>query len=297
MKIYRIIFIIILILTTSLLLGEEIRLRDMKPVQIDSLLKITAKNNMTISERIDFYSEMFLGTKYSWTPTGDGIHALYEPQPLYNFQLTNCMVLCEHALAMAISDSWDNFFNNLQHIRYKNGIIGIKTRNHYTMADWVPANNWLLDDVTKKVGGKYTQKTTRKILYSTFFGNKKLADLRYIKKDQNYTIDYIKWKDLDKIKTNIQQGDILALILKDKENIFSGHMILAVMVNGKLHIREASTSKMTTFETEFDKWISSDYAKKKYCGIIVTRVKENLNKKNSVILPWEIQKYKKNMDQ
>jgi len=283
----------ILIFLYSISTAEEIRLINMETAEIDSLLRINAQKGMTITERIDIYSEMFLGTEYSWTPTGDGSHALYEPQPLFSFTQSNCMVLCEHALAMAISDSWDNFFNNLQQIRYRDGVIGMKTRNHYTMADWVPENSWILNDVTKEVGGKYTDETTRRIEYSKFFGGKNLADLRYIKPDADYTIDYIKWKDIPKIKKNIKQGDIMAMIFKDKDNIFSGHMILAVEVDGKLFIREASTSKMTTFQTDFDEWAQKEYSRNKYCGIIVTRVKENINKKDAVILPWEIRDLKK----
>ena len=283
---------IFIFLGLTILLGQELPLQKMEKSQIDSMLKVNALKELNIAERIDYYSSLFLGTEYSWTPTGDGTHSMYETEPLFNFQLTNCMVLCEHALAMAISDSWDNFFNNLQQLRYKDGIIGMKTRNHYTIADWVPENSWIIEDITVKIGGKYTQKTTRHIAYSKFFSEKKLTDLRYIKQDQGHTIDYIKWQDIPKIKHNIKQGDILAMILKGKDNIFSGHMILVVEVDDRLFIREASTSKMTTFETEFDKWASSDYARKKYCGIIVTRVMENLNQPNKVILPWEIQSMK-----
>jgi hypothetical protein len=157
----------------------------------------------------------------------------------------------------------------------------------------VPENSWILDDVTKKVGGRYTAEATRHIAYSEFFKDKNLADLRYIKPDEDYTIDYIQWEHLPKIKKNIRSGDIMAMILKNKDNIFSGHMILAVEVDGKLHIREASTSKMTTFQRDFDEWAASDYAKKKYCGIIVTRVSKKFAKENAVILPWEIQDLKK----
>ncbi len=280
----------IILLMTIVLLGQELPLPQMSYADIDSLLRVTAKKGLTISERIDYYSKLFLGTEYSWTPTGDGAHAIYENQPLFSFTQTNCMVLCEHSLAMAISDSWDNFFNNLQQLRYRDGIIGIKTRNHYTMADWVPENSWILDDVTQKAGGDFTKSLTRHIAYSDFFEQKDLADLRYIKKDADYTINYIPWADIPKIKTNIRQGDIMAMILKNKENIFSGHMILAVKVDGDLYIREASTSKMTTFQTEFDQWAASDYSRKKYCGIIVTRVKDSFNLKNKVILPWKIQR-------
>jgi len=281
--------LLVILILFNISFAAELRLRNMEPVEIDSLLRTTAKLGLTISERVDLYSEMFLGTKYSWTPTGDGSHSIYDSQPLFSFDLSNCMVLCEHSLAMAISDSWDNFFNNLQQIRYRDGIIGIKTRNHYTMADWVPENAWILDDVTKEVGEQYVEQTTRHIAYSEFFKGKGLADLRYIKPDADYTIDYIRWNDIPKIKDNIQQGDIMAMIFKDKDNIFSGHMILAVKVDGKLYIREASTSKMTTFQTEFDEWAAKDYSRKKYCGIIVTRVKPELDKENAVILPWNIE--------
>ncbi|MFP4548698.1 MAG: N-acetylmuramoyl-L-alanine amidase-like domain-containing protein [Fidelibacterota bacterium] len=287
-----ILIILAVILAYNICLAEQLRLRNMKPVEIDSLLRVTAQKGLTITERIDLYSEMFLGTKYSWTPTGDGRHSLYDPQPLFSFDLSNCMVLCEHSLAMAISDSWDNFFNNLQHIRYRDGVIGIKTRNHYTMADWVPENTWILDNVTKEIGGEYVDQITRHIAYSEFFKDKGLADLRYIKPDQDYRIDYIRWQDIPKIKKNIKQGDIMAMILKDKDNIFSGHMILAVEVDGELYIREASNSKMTTFQTEFDEWAGKEYFRKKYCGIIVSRVKKDLNKANAVVLPWNINEMK-----
>ncbi len=284
--------ILAVILAFNISLAKQLRLRNMEPVEIDSLLRATAKQGLTITERIDLYSEMFLGTEYSWTPTGDGRHSLYDTQPLFSFDLSNCMVLCEHSLAMAISDSWDNFFNNLQHIRYRDGVIGIKTRNHYTMADWVPENTWILDNVTKEVGGKYVGQVTRHIAYSEFFKDKNLADLRYIKPDQDYTIDYIRWQDIPKIKKNIRQGDIMAMILKDKDNIFSGHMILAVKVDGELYIREASNSKMTTFQTKFNEWAGKESSRKKYCGIIVTRVKKELNKANAVVLPWNINEMK-----
>ena len=71
-------------------------------------------------------------------------HTGREAWPLVNFKEINCMVYCEHVLAMAISDNFDNFFNNLQQIRYKDGIIGMKTRNHFGMADWITENGLVL---------------------------------------------------------------------------------------------------------------------------------------------------------
>ncbi|MCK4812683.1 MAG: DUF1460 domain-containing protein [Candidatus Marinimicrobia bacterium] len=260
----------------------------MTHTEIDSMLRINAKNDYSITERINLYSEMFLGTPYSWTATGDGPYALLETYPLVNFDSSNCMIYCEHVLALSISDSWDNFFNNLQQIRYKDGMIGMKTRNHYTMADWLPENSWILDDVSREVGGKYTKSMTRTISHENFFKGKGMADLRYIKLDRSITVDYVPMEYLDKVKPRIHNGDIVAMLYADKNDVFSAHMLMIIEKNGELYFREASTSNYSTFETEYDAWLNWKGSSKKYAGIAFMRVKENLNIPNAVILPWQI---------
>ncbi|MEA1986763.1 MAG: DUF1460 domain-containing protein [Candidatus Marinimicrobia bacterium] len=266
---------------------------DMSNTEIDNLLKIESQNDLTITDRINLYSEIFLGMPYSWTATGDGPYALLETYPLVDFDSTNCMVYCEHVLAMSISDSWDNFFNNLQQIRYKDGIIGMRTRNHYTIGDWLPENNWILNDVSKIVGGKYSKEMTRTISHKSFFKNKGITDLRYVKKDRTITIDFVPLKNLDKVKDNVKNGDIVALLFANKDDIFSAHMLMIVEKNGVKYFREASTSNYSTFETTYDKWVNSKLNSKKYAGMVFMRVKTELDKKNAVILPWEIGEMKK----
>ena len=115
MKIKKIFVVIISIVV--LLFAENNnskKIYNMTNFEIDSLLKTESQNNLTITDRINLYSELFLGMPYSWTATGDGPYALLESYPLVDFDSTNCMVYCEHVLSMSISDSWDNFFNNLQ---------------------------------------------------------------------------------------------------------------------------------------------------------------------------------------
>src|SRR6056297_2694027 len=75
----------------------------MSHAQLDSMLRVNSTNNYTVTERIRLYSELFLNTPYSWHATGDGPYALYESWPLVSLDSTNCMVYCEHVLAMAIS--------------------------------------------------------------------------------------------------------------------------------------------------------------------------------------------------
>ena len=284
--------IITILIVTQLGCSKDLppskKIFEMSNVEIDQLLTATARKNMTITERINYFSEMFLDMPYDLTCTGDGPYALYETRPLVNFDETNCMVFCEHVLALSISDSWDNFFNNLQRIRYQNGIIGMRTRNHYTMADWLPENRWLLDDVSRKVGGQYTKTTTRTISHKTFFQKKGITDLRYVRPDRVITIDYIPKENLLNVKKNVKPGDILALIFANKTDIFSAHMLMVTEKNGKLYIRESSNSKMSTFDTPYDEWVNSKLDMDKYAGLCFMRIREDFNQAGKIILPWEI---------
>ncbi|MFC1553495.1 N-acetylmuramoyl-L-alanine amidase-like domain-containing protein [candidate division KSB1 bacterium] len=260
---------------------------------IDSVLTEISRTNKTITEKMDYYSGLFLGMDYSWESTGDGPYALLEDWPLVNFQNTNCMVYCEHVLALAISDSWDNFFNNLQQIRYKDGVIGMRSRNHYTMGDWLPENGWILDDVTRKTGGSYTKTATRTISHKNFFENKGITDLRHIKPDREITIDYIPFEDVEKIGNNLKTGDIMAIIFADKTDIFAAHMLMAIRKNDGLYIRESTTINMSTFDTPFRDWTASRGINERYIGLSVMRVKDELNRPGRIILPWEIPDLKK----
>jgi len=270
---------------------------EMTNQEIDFLLTEISQKDLTISERINLYSEKFLGTPYNFQCVGDGPYALMENWPLVNFQETNCMSLCEHVLAMAISDSWDNFFNNLQQIRYKDGVIGMRTRNHYTMADWLPENSWILEDVSRKVGGEYTKSVTRTISHKKFFANKGIKDMRYVLPDREITIDYVPLNALEKLEENTRPGDIVALIYANKTDVFSAHMLIIAKKNNKKYIRESSGRKMTTFDTPYKEWISriqdiEKWVGEEFLGLSFMRVKKELNIPGKIILPWEIDRLK-----
>jgi len=280
LHLFLLIFIFVIFLGTAT--GQPSKsFYEMTHLEIDSVIRQTAQRRLTVTEKMNVMSEYFLGMPYNLKCVGDGPYALLEPWPLVNFKETNCMALCEHVLALAISDNWDNFFNNLQHIRYQDGLIGMKTRNHYTMADWLPQNSWLLTDVTAETGGKLTQKVTRTISHRQFFVNKGISDMSGVKPDREIT---------QGLADGLRTGDILALLYANLDNIFSAHMVMVANKNGKKVIRESSNSKMTTFDTPLDKWIHEKLAltPQRYMGIAVMRVKNAINKKGKIIYPSNI---------
>jgi len=281
---------IIVILLFTVALNAQQKIYKMDNADINDILTKKSAANLTITERMSFYSEMFLGMPYGLTCVGDGPYALYDTKPLLTFDTTNCMVFCEDVLALSISDSYENFFNNLQQIRYKDGVIGMKTRNHYTMADWLPENSWLLHDVAKEVAGSKAKTLTRIISHKKFFAGKGIEDMRYVKDDRTMTINYIPFDALIDAIKNFKDGDILALMFRNLDNIFSAHMLMAYNTANEMVIRESSLSKSTVLDTPFEEWVNNFINSKKYIGIALMRVNEDLNQKGKIILPWEISK-------
>lgn len=299
MKLYRsiltLVFLFAFVVLSFSASPKERPFYQMTHQQIDSVLKVISKKPWTITQKMNYYSKRFLGMPYDFKCVGDGPYALWEPYPLVNFKKTNCMSFCEHVLALSISDYWDTFFDNLQNIRYRDGLIGMKTRNHYTMADWLPQNHWLLRDVSREVGGEYTKQVTRTISHRTFFAGKGITDTTDVLPDRTLTIDYVPLADLSKVKDRLRSGDVCALIHAKLDNIFSAHMIMIMEDQGKKVVRESTTRGMTTFDTPFEQWVHMLLTKykDKYLGLAVMRVRDELNTPGRIIKPWEIYKLKK----
>lgn len=268
------------------------RFHRMSHNDIDTLLFEVGSKSMTVTEKMNFFSEYFLDTPYDFESVGDGRDAVLEPWPLVNFEKTNCMAFCEHVLALSISDSWDHFFNNLQQIRYRDGIIGMRTRNHYVMADWLPENGWILEDVTTTVGPGITDTVSRTVSHESFFARKGIRDLRHVRPERTVCVDYVPRASFPDIEPNLEVGDILVLILAGEDSIFAAHMLMIAADGGKKIAREASTSIMNTFDTPYDEWAGAKLDNERYLGMSVLRVREEINRPGRIVFPWEISSLK-----
>jgi D-alanyl-D-alanine dipeptidase len=77
----------------------------------------------------------------------------YDPEPIYCLGRSDCLTFCEHMYAMGMSTDFWTFLRGLQRLRYRDGIVGMLTRNHYTVADWNRNNAYVFEDMTRKLGG------------------------------------------------------------------------------------------------------------------------------------------------
>jgi len=96
-----------------------------------------------MNERINYFSNKLKGKPYFLGPMGEGLSIYPSYKPRVNFSEMDCLTYVEHALALAYSKNYNDFFGILQNIRYKDGVINYKARNHFLVADWLVNNGFV----------------------------------------------------------------------------------------------------------------------------------------------------------
>jgi len=92
------------------------------------------------ASRLDSVGRSFLGRPYKLGPLGEGDSALGEAKPRFRTDSFDCLTYIETVEALARSAKTDSVVPVLDRIRYEGGRVGWGSRNHYTEADWLPAN-------------------------------------------------------------------------------------------------------------------------------------------------------------
>ena len=125
----------------------------MSPQEAGNYIAAMHQAQPDLRKRIAAIGRQNIGQPYALNLLGEFPFELHDNLPLYSLEKSDCVVFAEHTYAMALSGSWEEFFWTLQRIRYKDGVIGVASRNHYTEVDWNVNNRWLLTDITAKLAG------------------------------------------------------------------------------------------------------------------------------------------------
>ena len=170
----------------------------------------------------------------------------YDPQPIYCLGKSDCLVFTEHTYAMALSHNWPSFMKMLQRIRYRDGLLGVVTRNHYTEADWNISNGWLVEDLTAKLAGDTAVKFSETIDRSKFLKNRYGLTVSIpIEKHEDI---YLPFEQIERAKSQLQDGDFVnvvrATVKKDAPpneifggSAFVGHVgLIGHGPNGEVHM-------------------------------------------------------------
>ncbi len=162
----------------------------------------------------------------------------------------DCTTLVENVVALHALDSItkNDFCEKLTKIRYRNSKTeGYSSRLHY-FSEWISSNEQkgFLKDITQEIGGVAVKKqlnfmSLHRNLYPALKDETAFQKMLKIEQ-QNSQIQrfVIPKKDIEKVASKIQNGDIIALATNIKGLDFV-HTGFAVFQGGKLHLLHASS--------------------------------------------------------
>ncbi len=206
----------------------------MRPAEVDRFLAFEQLDQPNLRQRIAALARKNIGQPYELFLLGEFPYEIDDAQPLFDLSKSDCVVFAEHTYAMALSASWAEFFWVLQRIRYRDGVIGVATRNHYTEADWNLANRWLVTDVTATLGAPtqaYRQRIDRQAFLKKQF--KVQRDIAV----QNFDDVYVAKQDVAAIEAQLQDGDFVNIISSRGGESWASHVGLIVTgADGSRHL-------------------------------------------------------------
>lgn len=202
--------------------------------ELGTFLAETVKREPDLRRRIVLIARQHLGQPYRLGPLGEGGIEPYDTDPLYCLWASDCVTFVEQVWAMALSHDFDTFHETLQRIRYRDGRIGMLSRNHFTEADWNLNNAWLLADVTRDVGGPATRDYRLRVDRAAFFRKHGIGDDIPVQ-----TIDdsYIPRDHVARIAPRLRPGDVVEFVRGTPSAPYVGHIgLLADGPRGAVHL-------------------------------------------------------------
>ncbi|WP_337865796.1 N-acetylmuramoyl-L-alanine amidase-like domain-containing protein [Ignavibacterium sp.] len=236
-----------------------------------------------IGEIISVLGKSFINTPYE----AHTLEVTDNEQLIINFSGLDCTTFLETTFALARcvkknKTSFEDFKNELQFIRYRDGMLGDYTSRLHYFSDWIYNNlkKGIIDDITKEIGGKPIKFKVNFMSENPQYYKHLKSNPDYIPviKNQESEINsrqyyYISESDIEKIESKIKDGDFIALTTSDK-GLDIGHVgIAGKMESGRIHFLHAPQVGSKVQITDIP---LAEYVKKikKYTGILVLRVRE-----------------------
>lgn len=121
--------------------------------------QLNNKQPLNMATRIEIISTQFLGKPYLLGALGEGIESNYDQWPLYRTDAFDCETFVDTVLALALAKNPAGFKQEINQVRYKNGIVSFTHRNHFTCLDWNGNNQrqGFVKDITTTIRGKNNQ--------------------------------------------------------------------------------------------------------------------------------------------
>ncbi len=192
-----------------------------------------------ISQRIDFISAALRGTRYL------GYTLIGGPRQPEVFVVRDdgfdCVTYCETVLAAAIARNTGEFETKLREIRYHNGIVTWRERNHYFF-------DWSKHNVENKICKSIVMKGSLEIEKNVYW-HKELGK-------RHFAMTVIPRTAFLANKSQLMDGDIVGFVTQrpDLDFFHVGFVILSP--HGELLLRHAAKSRHRVLDERMDRFIT-----------------------------------------
>lgn len=187
---------------------------------LDAYLRDLHARESDVHRRVVEIGRRTIGQPYKLGPLGEGGAEPYDPDPLYCLTVSDCVTFVEQTWAMALSRDRAEFLDTLRRIRYREGKIGMLTRNHFTEADWNVNNAWLFESTTAALGGASVRAYRLTINRRAFFEKYGLnADAPV----QQWSDVYIPVASMERVLPALADADVIEFV-KNEKSPFVGHL-------------------------------------------------------------------------
>ncbi len=232
----------------------------------------TAHGTPDFGARIDALSKLFVGIPYGEGPLGEGQGI--EPAPRWRTDKVDCQTLVETVMAMANARSLVEAKSILDDIRYAKAPVSFVNRNHFTEAQWLPANleKGYFRDEAVSIDGNAPVETL--VLHKAQWG--KVPGLKRLESanipEGKFAIRYLPLAEAKKKASSVEPGTILMVVREHDANrvVRISHMGFVVTGPRGLAVRHASTGDVHAVVDEdyflfLDK--QAEYRKWKVVGV------------------------------
>jgi hypothetical protein len=247
----------------------------MSEAELDA--RIAEARSLPFAGRIDVLSRLFLGVPYTDLPLGDGDSGP-EPGPLFRTDGVDCQTYVETVLAMANASSLDHAKAILDDIRYADGKPSFQSRNHFTEAQWLPANarKGYVKDAVPALDRRAPAQTLTldRSQWTQVPALKRLTTATI--PEGKFQVRYLPLEEARKRSRDIAPGTILMVVREHDPNrvVRISHMGFVLQSENGVVVRHASTGKdRAVLDEPFDAFMQrqSEYKKWKVIGVALAR--------------------------
>ena len=198
-----------------------------------------ARSKGPISQRLEFISGALRGTRYQ------GYTLIGGPRRPEQFVVRDdafdCVTFCETVLAAAIADNPAEFDATLRTIRYHNGVVSWRERNHYFF-------EWGQHNIENNICRSVTFNESIKI-EKTVYWHKELGRRRF-------SIDVTPRAVFLANKRQLAKGDIIGFITQQPNLDYFHVGFIAFDTGGELLLRHASQSRHRVLDERMDRFVA-----------------------------------------